>query len=238
MFVGSTSFANESLQFQAESFLREGKAMEALSYVDQNKLSPKADLLIRARAHYILKDFSKSEVQFSKLMKVEKKPDSAILMRLAQLKLKLEKPKSALALLKRVKKFSIKKELLVSQALWDSGNKEGAYSHLANLPKKKILDRDLIERQKIFYLFSMGRVKQLFDISKEYLNSRGASAEFGIYGVSLLKEKNRYLAEVYFDLLIAAMPSNDLVLKERGVFELEAGNSYVASLFLDRGLFI
>jgi|GEM_PF-2276475 len=234
----SVATANVSLQFQAESFLRENKATEALNFVNAHALSKKADLLIRARAHYTLKEYSKSEDKFSSLLKLLKKPEASLLMRVAQLKLKLKKPSSALSFLSKVKGVSVKKELLVSQALWDSNKKEEAYSHLAKIPKRKLKDRDLIERQKLYYLFKLGRVKKLFDLSKDYLKSAGASVDFGLYGVSLLKKESRYLAELYFDQLISVMPKNDVVLKERGVFELESGNAYLASLFLDRAAHI
>lgn len=230
----SQVLANESLQFQAESMLREGSGAEALEFISLNPLSKKADLLIRARAHYLTGDSEKSLESFNALLMIDKKPEDSVLMQLSQLHLKMKKPSKALKILKQLKKVSIKRELLISQALWDLGQKEEAYSHLAGLSKSAIEERDLIERQKIYYLHSLGRIKELFDVSSDYLKQSGSSAEFGLYGVSLLKTENRYLAEVYFDLILSFKPENDLLLKERGVFELEAGRSFVASLFLDK----
>lgn len=228
------AFANESLMFQAESLLREEKPVRALDFINANRLPKKADLLIRARAHYQSGDFKKSLLNFNKLLTIDKKPEAPVLIKLAQLNLKMEQPKSALRNLKKIKKISIKREILLSHALWDMGKKNEAYRHLVSLPKNKIENRDLIERQKLYYLYNLGKFKELFDVSSNYLTDRASSVEFGLYGVSLLKTKNRYLAEVYFDMLLSHKSKSDLLLKERGVFELEAGRAYVASLFLDR----
>jgi len=232
--LSQAAYANDSLLFQAESFLREGKPDEALEFVDQNKLSSKSALLIRAKAHHLKKNHIQSDVLFTKLLMLEKKPKAELLMNSAQVKLKIKKPKEALMLLKKVRGLSLKKELLLSQALWDLGKREQAFSHLKNLPNNRLESRDLIERQKIYYLFEMGKVKKVFDVSRDYLGSPNASAEFGLYGVSLFKKKDRYLAELYFDLVLSFMPKSALILKERGVFELESDNAYLASLFLDK----
>jgi hypothetical protein len=232
--ISTVSKANESVKFQAESMLREGNAIQTLEFLEVNKLPLKEDLLIRARAHYLSEDFEKSFNTFKKILLLDKKPEDAVLMRFAQLNLKMNRPKEALRILKKIKKSSIKRELLFSQSLWDLNNKEKAYDHLAIAPKVKNQDQDLIERQKLYYLFNLGRFKKFFETSKDYLQTQESSVEFGLYGVSLLKVNNRYLAELYFDLVLSLKKDNDLLLKERGVFELEAGHAFVASLYLDR----
>lgn len=234
IFNSSVAFSSASLEFKVESLLRAQQTGEALLILEKQDFPKEVYHRLKGRALFLEKQYSEAQKSFENFLKLSKKPNQTVFFTMAQIDLKLNKPKKAFSHLKRLKKRSIQKDLLWSQALWDLGEKMKAVEYLENTNKAKYESYDLIKRQTYYYLFNLSLVQKIFKSSKVYLSQRGSSSEVGLYVVSLLKKKDLYLAETYFDLLLSFKPKDALVLKERGLFELENKRPFVASLFLDR----
>ncbi len=229
----SQAYASESLIFKIESLLREGAVDQAEPLLKESNIDKKVYYKLLGRIASLKGETSQAIGYFEKAIKLGEKSES-VLLTLSQSLLKIERADEALVLLKRLKKNSIQKDILYAQALWTDGEKSQAVDYLKNLGSRKYTSYDLIERQKYYYLFEMGLFKKIFEETKTYYGAPGRSSEAGLYAVSLFKVKDRFLAEQYFDLLQVLQPSAALLFKERGVFELEKGRTYLASLSLTK----
>ncbi len=232
-FLAPQAYASESLVFKIESLLREGAVEQAEPLLKSSELEKKTYYKLLGRIAALKNETSKSVGYFKKAIKLGEKSSSVILT-LSQSLLKLEKSDEALNLLTKLKENSIQKDILYAQALWTGGDRYQAVTYLKDLKSRKYTSYDLIERQKYYYLFEMGLFKKIFEETKKYYKIEGRSSEAGLYAVSLFKENDRFLAEQYFDLLQVLKPGDALLFKERGVFELEKGRKYLASLSLSK----
>jgi tetratricopeptide (TPR) repeat protein len=232
------AFSSASLEFKIESLLRGQQISEAFSILDlkEKELDKSTYHRLKGRALFLEKKYDEAQKEFHIFLKLSKKnqKNTAVVFTMAQIDLKLKKPMGALAHLNKIKDKSIQKDLLWSQALWDQGQRPQAVTYLEKTEKNKYESYDLIKRQTYYYLFNLGLLSRIFKSSKKYLSEKNSSSEVGLYVVSLLKKKDAYLAESYFDLLLSLKPKDGLLLKERGLFELENKKPFVASLFLDR----
>lgn len=235
-FYCSLIWANTSIEFQIESLLREKQPDQALEALTEKKaqITKASYYRLKGMAHYLKNEQNLALNFFEKSLEESSQAPVSLLISLAQVYLKTQSSQKALKVLSRLKKDSIQKEILWSQALWSKGQKERAVDYLKSSEKKYSDSLDLILKQKAYYLYNLNRIKQIFDFSKIYFLKPEASVEVGLYAVSLLKEKDDYLAEQYFDLILSLRPKEALLLKERGVFALEKKQDFVASLFFDK----
>lgn len=229
------SYALDSSVFKIESLMREGDLEKASVLLKSEDLEKKTFYKLSGRLSSLKGENLKAIGFFKKAVHLGSKSESLKLM-LSQVLLKEggESTAEALKYLKMIKENSIQKDLLYAQGLWQQGEKHEATEYLSVLKSRKYMSYDLIERQKNYYLFKMSKIAQIFKDTKKYYQKENGGPEVGLYVASLLKEKDQHLTESYFDLLQALMPSNALILKERGVFELEKGRTFLASMFFEK----
>jgi len=227
--------ALDSDVFKIESLLREGDLKQAKVLLDSKKLDKKVFYKLSGRLASLNGDSKKAIGFYKKAVSLGSQSDSLKLM-LSQAILKEDGAKiiDALKYLEMIKEDSIQKDLLYAQGLWQQNQKNEAVIYLSDLKSRKYVSYDLIERQKSYYLFEMSKIAQIFKNTKKYYKNENAGPEVGLYVVSLLKEKDSHIAESYFDLLLTLRPLNALFLKERGVFELEKGRTFLASMFFEK----
>ncbi len=227
-FLLSTVAANDSLEFRVQSFLRAGNYKEALKTLETSKNQTPVYYRLKGQILLGMSD-QQALIYLKKSISLDFNKATALL--LSQAYLKNQRNLEAEEILKKIKENSIQKDLLMAQAIWQQGKKAQAVNWLVETTSHEYADYDLIERQKYFYLFKMGKIKRIFELSKLYLEDSRNSIEVGLQVISLLKEKDMYLAELFFDQVLLIRPKDPLLLRERGIFELDKGRGYLAADF-------
>ena len=225
----STTWSSESFDFKLKALVRNGELQEARKILQ--KIDSNSEIFYRIQGQIFTKEEKFEEANRFLSKAYEKSPKDQTLFLMAQNLLRLKKPQEAVSKLEKIKKDSVPIRLMLSQAYWDSNKKNMA---LVVVQKRGFEENELLEKQRYNFLIKLSQIKKLFLRVKQYLKLHPNKVDPALFAIALLKEKDLFLSERLFDFVLDKNPNSALLLKERGVFELERNRSKVASYYFVR----